>query len=381
MTALDLFAGPGGWSEACTALGVDELGVEIDPDACATARLAGHARVQWDVRRWTPDLPDAFDGLIASPPCQTFSRAGGGTGVRDLDRILAAVPQVAAGVPIDDALGPDDHTATWESDDALFELPGVLDRRTALVLEPLRFVRMIRPTWVALEQVPDVLPIWQAYGAALLGLGYHVRTGILRAECYGVPQTRRRAILVAHRTREVSLPRPTHSAYHGNVWDLDPGVEPWISMAAALGWSDDALVGFPRRDDGEATIDLDGVAYRERDLRMAAAPAQTVTEKSWSWVVVNDQSGTERDPDWPTKRPATTIAGRDLVPDPGPNANRFNTSTKSRNDGVRVGVSDAGVLQGFRPDYPWQGSKTSRHRQIGDAIPPPMALAILREVV
>ena len=72
---------------------------------------------------------------------------------------------------------------------------------------------------------------------------------------------------------------------------------------------------------------------------------------------------------------------RDIIADPGANANRFNGATKSRNDGVRVSVSEAATLQGFPPDYPWQGNKTSQHQQIGDAIPPPLAAAILRQVI
>jgi DNA (cytosine-5)-methyltransferase 1 len=338
MRALDLFAGPGGWSQACRALHIDELGIEIDPTTCATAKAAGHLRMCADVRRIDPrEWSRADEGLIASPPCQTFSRMGSGSGSRDLARILAAVPQVADGVPIDEALGPPDFEPSWDADGLLFGMPAALDPRTALVLEPLRYVREIRPEWVALEQVPDVLPIWRAYGDALAAMGYASVSGILHAESYGVPQTRTRAVLVARLHGPVRLPPPTHSRYHGSELELDEGLAPWVSMAAALGEAD-----------------------------------------GWH---VNDQSGTPRDRLWPSKRPATTIAGRDLVPDPGPNANRFNGSTKSRNDGIRVTAAQAGILQGFPPDYPWHGTKSEQHRQIGDAIPPALALAVLREVV
>jgi DNA (cytosine-5)-methyltransferase 1 len=43
--------------------------------------------------------------------------------------------------------------------------------------------------------------------------GYHVATLKLSADQYGVPQTRKRAFLIARLDREVSLPAPTHRPY------------------------------------------------------------------------------------------------------------------------------------------------------------------------
>src|SRR5690242_13151394 len=89
-TALDLFAGAGGWSLACQRLGIDETGVEIMPAAVETRAVAGFKTHEvGDV--WEFDFPSArgaYAGLIASPPCQTFSSAGKGAGRKALDDVL-----------------------------------------------------------------------------------------------------------------------------------------------------------------------------------------------------------------------------------------------------------------------------------------------------
>jgi DNA (cytosine-5)-methyltransferase 1 len=44
---------------------------------------------------------------------------------------------------------------------------------------------------------------------------------------------------------------------------------------------------------------------------------------------------------------------------------------------VRVSVEEAAVLQGFRPDYPWQGSRSRCFLQIGNAVCPPVARVVV----
>ena len=86
-------------------------------------------------------------------------------------------------------------------------------------------------------------PLWDACAVILRAYGYSIDTGVLNSEQYGVPQTRRRAVLVAHKDRAEALPTPTHSRYYSrSPAKLDPGVLPWVSMSDALGWGDSSLV-------------------------------------------------------------------------------------------------------------------------------------------
>ena len=209
---VDLFAGPGGWSEALRRHWPDhhahEVGVEWDRHACATRAAAGHQTIRADVAAYPVDHFGPAAGLIASPPCQTLSDAGDGDGKKDLAQLI--------------------HHAHRGQ---LYSTP---DPRTGLVLEPLRWIHALRPRWIAFEQVRAVAPVWHAYEHHLRSIGYGTWSGILNAADYGLPQTRKRAILIAHRDRQPHRPDPSHEKTPSGLFALAP----WVTMATALGWPD-----------------------------------------------------------------------------------------------------------------------------------------------
>jgi DNA (cytosine-5)-methyltransferase 1 len=221
---IDLFAGPGGWDLAAVELGLDPLGIEWDAAACETRDAAGFRTVQADISELDPDDFAPCEGLIASPPCQAWSLAGSGGGQRDKARVYQCLADLEQG-----------------RDTRAELLEGCEDKRSLLVAEPLRWILALEPKWVALEQVPPVLELWQEYKTILLGRGYRAWAGVLSAERYGVPQTRKRATLLAHRDRYPSPPQPTHQAYvpgepAQHEATLEGELLPWVSMAEALGW-------------------------------------------------------------------------------------------------------------------------------------------------
>jgi len=269
---LDLFAGAGGWEEALRMLGLSALGIETDPHACATARTAGYERLQADVAELDPLQFEPAWGLVGSPPCQAYSAAGKGLGRADKPLVIACAHELAAG-----------------NDTRAARLEECRDPRSLLTVEPLRFALALKPRWVALEQVPAVLELWTLLAELLSTHGYQTTVGVLSAERYGVPQTRKRAFLIASLDGPVSLPAPTHRSYNprrSEIPEDELTLQPWVSMAEALGWTPCEEVGFPRRNDTPSNhpSKTDTGTYRQRDRRPACNPAPTLTAKTRSWT-------------------------------------------------------------------------------------------------
>lgn len=352
---VDLCAGPGGWDVALGTLGQGSgvIGLDTDVSACLTAEAAGFARLRGDIAAHGPaDFPDATR-LLASPPCQTFSAAGKGSGRRALPLVLETIERLALGE---------------RPDPGEFE-----DPRTRLVVEPLRWaldaLDLGRPyVTIALEQVPTVRPVWEAVADVLRAHGYSVATGVLNAEQYGVPQSRRRAVLMARLGRPVSLPTPTHSRYHVRSPErLDQGVLPWVSMATALGW------GMTARP--YVTV-APGTAAGGADAACAGGSGARLTLR-------RAQEGASSGSGWQFKRPATTVTADSVGRMSGPGGRDWAKGAQGQSqfqgqDALRVSVVEAGILQTVPADYPWQGTQTKRYEQVGNAIPPLLALAILR---
>ncbi|MFC8308164.1 DNA cytosine methyltransferase [Streptomyces olivaceus] len=349
-TIVDLFAGPRGWSEGLRMLGLTDIGLEWDAAACTTAFAAGHATIQTDVAAHPTDsFKDRITGLIASPPCQAWSRAGKRAGLADQVIVHQAVDDLARG-----------------RDTRAVLLARCKDARSLLAAEPMRWLYDLRPGWVCLEEVPDVLPLFQQYGGILRIWGYSVWVGILNAADYGVPQTRRRAILLASRTRGVSAPDPTHAKTP--VVDLFGGCpDSWVSMADALGLPSGVTVNTR----GDRPTDERGRAAGGNEFT-ADGPSNALTGRARSWKLRSGQgwklpSGDVERYERALSEPSFTITGT---------ANRC----KWVGDGVEernLTLAEAAVLQSFPVDHPFLGTRTKQFEQVGNAVPPLLAAHIV----
>lgn len=334
---VDLLAGPGGWDEGASMLGVTEdiVGLEWDAAACKTAKAAGHERIRCDVATYPTDAFGPVEGLIASPPCQAWSMAGKRKGELDRANCHALADRMAGG---DDST---DWTA-WEDD------------KSPLVCQPVRWVRDLRPQWVALEEVPAVASLWEHFARIFRGWGYSVWTGDLCAADYGVPQ------LGWGMSERPSVTVVAGSGRQGGCDPLDGGSGSRATLKKAQ------IEGrWQVRDHERPPVYVNGNQINA-GRRSADEPAPT--------ILFGHRSNDVR---WIHERPATTVVGSfcpDVISAPG---YRTSVSRQNAEGGVRVSVAEGGVLQSFPPDYPWRGSRTKQYRQVGDAIPVLLAAHVL----
>ncbi|WP_438346835.1 DNA cytosine methyltransferase [Methylorubrum populi] len=84
------------------------------------------------------------------------------------------------------------------------------DDRWRLLLDFLRLVDDVRPEVVTLENVPrlTLLPLWSRFVSSLEELGYAVNWRVIDVADYGVPQQRRRVVLLASRMGPIEVPPP-----------------------------------------------------------------------------------------------------------------------------------------------------------------------------
>lgn len=352
---VDLFSGSDGWRTGLQMLGHHEasIGAEWDRQAAATAQAAGHRTRVADLTLLPVDRFGLFRGLIASPPCPAFSPAGKGLGKLDLPRIMRHLERIR-------------DAGRWLH----YSREGWNDPTSPLVLEPVRWAMEGQPEWIALEQVPAVLPFWQAFACLLGDAGYSTATGILSAEQYGVPQTRKRAILVARRqlgdAAPVTLPAPTHQAYSKHK-PTDPSspLPRWVSMAEAIGWGMTARPAMTVTGGGTSTGGAEpfGNGARRSMLREIAEGRWLMNAAGSSSRIVDPR---------PTDHPAATLTGKGT-------ASWVRTAERGQpaSAAVRVSVREAGILQSFPADYPWQGRQGQRFQQVGNAVPPLLSAAIL----
>jgi DNA (cytosine-5)-methyltransferase 1 len=221
------------------------------------------------------------------------------------------------------------------------------DKRNYLYREFDRVLRVVQPKAFLVENVNGM-----AFGENrdLLGnqlvryrtAGYRVKWAVLNAKDYGVPQNRRRVFLVGLRSDqdfEYVFPVPTHG----------PGTKrAYISQH-------DALYNLPTWPEGEFNVEPFHWYYLSRKRRYPWGQPSPCIVGHWRHVPLHPSSPPLRRLDtdhWEFSHP-----GR---------ARRFS-------------YRECAVLQGFPRTWKWKrGTVRERFQMVGNAVPPPLFMAVLR---
>jgi len=358
MKALELFAGAGGAALGLEAAGFEHLAcVEVEGDAASTLALSGLPAVHGDVR----DL-DHYIGMMpgllwSSFPCQAWSTAGRRKGAEDErggDMWKATVEVIDFTEPIwfigENVVGLTQHRG--ECDDGCAgpqRCPAAyLDR---VILDDLRS----RFAWAG--------------------------TRILNASDYGVPQHRRRLIIVAG-PAPIDWPEPTHGKPTAQADLFGRQLEPWVTVRQALGL--DGELGGMRNTEAnprqERPAPTDEPSPTVGGKGNAMYSSRVIAEPS----LVERQSGKRGHTKRSLDEPSPTVlapgqGGFDRLSIAG-GADRASDALWLATGRRRLTVEECAALQGFPAGHPFSGTKTSQYRQVGNAVPPRLAEVVARAV-
>lgn len=326
LTAIDLFCGCGGLTQGLRDAGFRVVGA-VDNDAYALeAYRANHrgVRIWWsDIRRISAarmrrdlKLRKGQLALLAGcPPCQGFSTVRTLNGSR----------------PVED-----------ERNDLLFDF--------------LRFVRAFRPRAVMLENVPRLVddPRFESFVSKLSSMKYRVEYRIVNAAHHGVPQRRKRLILLAR-------------AHNGDVEFATPKakivtVRQAIGNLPPAGKSGDILHDIPEKR-SEKVSKLIALVPKDGGSR-ADLPARLRLKCHQKLEGFYDIYGRMA---WNNVAPTITSGCHN------PSKGRFLHPVRNR----AITLREAAMLQGFPISYrfPAEIKKEQISLMIGNALPPPLIAA------
>lgn len=339
-SVIDLFAGVGGLSLGFEKQGFNVLIANEYDESIADAYSKNHKGTKMIVGDITSlDLKETFgsyagkvDVVIGGPPCQGFSQKG--------------------------------------------QRKTIHDERNFLFKYYVAVVELVKPRYFVMENVPNLLTAENGYFFREIEelfnkMGYSPEHGVLNAADYGVPQNRRRAIIIGKLNGDApKLPAPKDEKV--TIWDA-------ISDLAYLESGEGADVQeyknapeseYQKHLRGNATVLYNHVATKHSPIaleRLAMIPPNAGKEVlPEEHITKSIYSGT-----WTRMRKdeiSVTITTRFDTPSSG----KFTHPYLDR----AITVREAARIQSFPDDFQFTGNKGSQMKQVGNAVPPLLAAAI-----
>lgn len=257
---------------------------------------------------------------------------------------------------------------------------GLEDPRNYLFLEYLDVVRTLQPNLFIIENVKTMLTAADGFfineiKEKINDLGYVLNYKILNSSDYGVPQTRQRAILIAHKNRLISFPKQNN------------GIVTVKDAISDLSYLNSGEGSFCTEYQTKAKSNYQ-VWAREKSQNLYNHVATNHSELALKKLsLIPPEKGKEYLPiDLIGKQKFKTTWSRLEWNQPSPTIDtRFDTPSNGKNShpylNRAITAREAARLQSFDDSFIFYGSKTAVCTQIGNAVPPLMAKAIGESII
>jgi DNA (cytosine-5)-methyltransferase 1 len=333
LTFIDLFSGCGGLSCGLELAGHRcLLGVDADKDAIASFAANHHEAAVYlgDIKKLSQKKIQnllqgkTVDMVVGGPPCQGFSTVGKGL---------------------------------------------VEDDRNQLFREFVRIVKITRPKVILFENVTGLVAkknqlILKKIFQFFEKLGYNMDARILSAEEFGVPEKRRRAIIMGVRGGECLFPEVTHGPRAGKkVKTVAQALKNLKARNGHIYNHETKLAEIKKKDDRERlTFIPAGKGIRYEEDEKAYLPKKLFYGVNWKKLREN--------------RFRQTRLQRLPLHGPSPTILTARTCYYHPVEPRYLTPREAAACQSFPNDFIFHGSQTAVFRQIGNAVPPRLAFAL-----
>jgi len=328
---VSLFSGCGGLDLGFTRAGF-ELVYANDNDPVVWKTFEKNHKISIDRRSLfdikSGEIPEA-DGIVGGPPCQSWSLAG--------------------------------------------KMRGAKDERGQLFYEYVRILKDKKPKFFLAENVPGIvsrthLPEFNKIIGKFSKLGYKITFKVIDARDYGVPQERRRGIIVGYQKSLGSsfvFPSPTHSKYSVKTLDRIK-TKKWLTLKNAIG---DLPEPAKALEKNKANENLEVPNHEYMNGSFSSIYMSRNRRRDWSECAFTIQAGGRHAPLHPSSAKMAKVE-KDLWKFEGKHP-----------EYRRLSVREGARVQTFPDDFIfYYKSVADGYKMVGNAVPVRLSIAIAEKI-